>query len=266
MSDADDIIAHYASGYEDERLATGCGPLEFARTVDILDRQLPRPHAIVLDVGGGTGPYSRWLASRGYEVHLVDLSPLNVDLARKAGQIASATVGDARSLVRGDASVDAVLLMGPLYHLTDRAGRLAALREARRVLKPGGVLAAAAISRYASLLDGLRSGYLDDPVFATIVEQDLKTGQHRNPTDHAHYFTSAYFHRPEDLREEVQEAALEVVSVVGIEGPGWLLPEFEAHWSDPARRRRLVEAARRTESEPALLGLSAHLLAVARRA
>ena len=74
-----------------------------------------------------------------------------------------------------DASVDAVLLLGPLYHLTERADRVRALAEGRRVLRPGGVLAAAAISRYASAVDGLFRGHLREPGFEAIVERDLPT-------------------------------------------------------------------------------------------
>jgi SAM-dependent methyltransferase len=79
---------------------------------------------------------------------------------------ASAEVGDARALRLADASADAVLLLGPLYHLPERAGRLKALAEARRVRRPGAMVLAAAISRLASTLDGLRGGYLADPSFS----------------------------------------------------------------------------------------------------
>ena len=97
-----------------------------------------------------------------------------------------------------------MLLLGPLYHLTERDDRLAAWREARRVLRPGGVVLAAAISRFASTLDGLRLGLFDDDAFAQIAERDLRDGQHRNPTGNPRYFTTTYFHRPEELRTEVK--------------------------------------------------------------
>src|SRR5437773_3466782 len=96
--------------------------------------------------------------------------------------LASVTVGDARSLSWNDKTVDAVLLLGPLYHLTARADRIRALTEAHRVLKAPGLLFAVGISRFASTMDGLRSGFLKDAQFADIVDRDLKDGQHRNPT------------------------------------------------------------------------------------
>jgi len=92
-------------------------------------------------------------------------------------------------------------------------------------------------------------------------ERDLVDGQHRNPdpTRYPQWFTTAYFHRPEELVDEVRDAGLDAVSLHGVEGPGWLMQE---HWSDPDRREQMLLAARAVESEPALSGLSAHLLAV----
>ena len=173
-------------------------------------------------------------------------------------------MGDARALDFSDQSADIVLLLGPLYHLTEAADRARALSEARRVLKPGGRLFAAAISRWASALDGLSRDLFEDPRFATIVERDLSEGQHRNPTERLDYFTTAYFHRPDDLRAEVSTAGLVVEGVYGIEGPGWILPDLTAPRADPRRRADLLRVARQLELESSLLGASAHLLAVAR--
>ncbi len=266
-----EIAPHYGAGLEELRLTQGPGLLEFARTCEVIDRCLPPPPADVLDVGGGPGAYACRLAGRGYAVRLVDAVPLHVEQARAASRLqpdfplAAADLGDARRLDRPDATADAVLLLGPLYHLTERADRLAAWREARRVLRPGGVMLAAAISRFASTLDGLRGGFFDDPAFAAMAERDLRDGQHRNPTGDPRYFTTAYFHRPEELAAEARAAGLRHEATLGVEGPGWLLQDFEAWWADAARRERLLAAARALEAEPALLGVSAHLLAVARK-
>jgi ubiquinone/menaquinone biosynthesis C-methylase UbiE len=164
-----------------------------------------------------------------------------------------------------DNSVDAVLLLGPLYHLTSRDDRLQALRGAYRVVRPGGVVAAAAISRFASTYDGLLRGFLEDPTFEEIVERDVREGQHRNPGGRPEWFTTAYFHLPEELRGEVTEAGFKVEALVGIEGPGWVLTNLDSWLEDSPRRSRLLEAIRRVETEPSLLGASAHILAVGRR-
>ena len=151
--------------------------------------------------------------------------------------------------------------MGPLYHLPDQADRATALREARRVLAPSGLVVAAAISRYASTLDGLARRLTVDPDFVRIRNRDLRDGQHRNDTDRPDYFTTAYFHRPEDLRRELEAAGLERVALYGVEGPGWMLGDFEDRWAAPALRQDLLEVARALEAEPSMLGASAHLLA-----
>lgn len=267
-----EVETYYARGLERERLSQGGDRLEFVRTCDLLSRYLPRPGgtrpAAVLDVGGGAGVYAGWLARVGYRVHLLDPMPLHVEQAREtaAGQPDhpfTAALGDARRLEEGDASFDAVLLFGPLYHLTERAERLQALREARRVARPGGVVLAVGISRFASLLDGLRQGFLADPAGMAIVERDLRDGQHRNPDvgGRPGWFTTAFFHHPDELAAEVSEAGLELEALLGIEGPGWLLPDL---WDDPAQRPIVVEAARAVEREPSLLGANAHLMAVGR--
>jgi len=127
------------------------------------------------------------------------------------------------------------------------------------------LLFAAAISRWASALDGLARDLFQDAAFAAIVEEDLRTGQHRNPTGRLDYFTTAYFHRPEDFQAEVSGSGLLVEGLFGIEGPGWMLPDVDARLNDPARRADLLRVARLFESDPAALAMSAHLLLVARK-
>lgn len=264
-----EISRHYEeAAHELQRLSTGLSRLEMVRTQELVKRYLPPPPAVVFDVGGGPGVYSCWLAREGYEVHLVDAVPLHVAAARKASQeqpyrpIASLAVGDARKLDRLDASVDAVLLFGPLYHLTDRSDRLMALREARRILRSEGLVLAVAICRFASAFDGLFCGFLDDPEFVKIVQRDLTDGQHQNPTNNQNYFTTSFFHRPEELKSEIEEAGLRHEATLAVDGPACRLQNFDDHWNDPGRRERLLNMVRALESEPSLLGCSAHIMAV----
>ena len=268
--DLSPVLRHYDTVDEAVRLSQDLGRLEKARTIELVQRYLLPPPATVLDVGGAAGEYSSWLGTLGYEAHLVDIVPKHVEEARarsasEGGTIASCTVGDARALPRDDESVDVVLLMGPLYHLPERSDRLKCLSEARRVLRPGGTLVAVAISRYASLLDGLRMARLDEETFRDMVDRDLGTGQHLNPTGEAELFTTARFHEPDELAGEMSAARFEVRGLYGVEGPGWLLADFDDRWSDPAGQEQILWAARRAESEPHLRGVSAHLLAIGRK-
>ena len=236
---------------------------------ELIRRFLPSPPGVVLDVGGGPGRYSCWLAEQGYDVHLIDPVEKHVKQARQASgsqpehPLASATQGDARSLDHGDGSADAVLLMGPLYHLTDRNDRLSALREARRVLKPGGLVVAKAINRFASLLSGLFKSYIDDPNFIPIVRRDLEEGQHRSQPDALSYFTTAFFHRPEELEAEVLEVGFDQLGLYAVQGPGLIATDLEGRMSDPAKRAQLLDLIRAVEQEPTLLGVSTHLVVVA---
>jgi SAM-dependent methyltransferase len=266
-----EVVAYYERFAEESRLGSGSFRLEFERTKDILVRLLPPPPARIVDVGGAAGAYSAWLAGLGYEVHLVDASPRLVEEARKlnatlSSPIASLAVADARSLPRPAHEADVVLVMGPLYHLTDSADRAAALSEAARILVASGLVFVAAIPRCASALDGLARGLGVDREFVRMRNRDLRDGQHRNDTDRLDYFTTAYFHRPEDLRRELEAAGFQEVALFGIEGPGWMLPDFDSRWAEPALRHDIMEVARALESEPSILGASAHLLGVGRKA
>ncbi|MEY2451761.1 MAG: hypothetical protein QOD92_1335, partial [Acidimicrobiaceae bacterium] len=169
----------------------------------------------------------------------------------------------ARALRAESAAYDVVLMLGPMYHLPSRADRLAALGEACRVARPGGLVAVAAISRFASLFDGLTREFLFDPEFQEVVVTDLESGCHQNPRERKGWFTTAYFHLAADLRAEAEEAGLRVTDVFGVEGLAGWLPHLADRWDTEDGRRTILDAARAVETEPSLQGLSAHLLLIA---
>ncbi len=266
MDDLDTVIGHYQSSLEEDRLSAGLGQLELVRTREVLRRHLPPAPAEVLDVGGATGVHAAWLVEDGHRVHVIDLAPRHVERVRSdLGPLGvTAEVGDARHLAAADDSYDVVLLLGPLYHLTEHADRVRALREAGRVVRPGGLVGVAAISRFASLFDGLARGFLFDPDFRPIVEADLAEGQHRNPDQREHWFTTAFLHHPDHLRAEIEESGLAILDLVGVEGLAGWLRNLSGRWETPEGREAILYSARAVEAEPSVLGLSGHLLAVAR--
>jgi SAM-dependent methyltransferase len=259
---APEIAEYYRSGGERTRLEAGLGRLEFLRTRDVLDRTLPPAPATVLDVGGATGVYAGPLAAGGYRVHVVDPLPEHAAAAAELPGV-TAAIGDARELPVADASADAVLLLGPLYHLLTREDRVAAWREAARAARPGGVVLAAVINRFASLFGGFVEELFADPLFRPLMERALDTGVHRNVTGRP-YFTSAYFHRPDEIVAEAARAGLVDIRLVAVETPLWIMGDSVlALLDDPQTHGLVMDMARRIEREPSMLGAGSHILAIA---
>jgi SAM-dependent methyltransferase len=263
-----EILAYYEHGFEQDRLAGGRQRIEFLRLWDLLERHLPPPPAQILDVGGGAGVYAVPLAAAGYHVHLIDPVPLHVDQATAAAraaevQLAGAAVGDARALDAADGSVDVALLLGPLYHLTSKTDRIAALREARRVVRPGGLIIAKALSRFYPVFEDLTDGMGSEPGEFSDTARFLADGQYRNLSDDPAKFTTSYFHRPEELTSEIREADLDLRVLVGASGPVKLLAGIAQRLEDPAQREYLLSVLRVLESEPSIIGMSQNLVAVA---
>ncbi|MBT3363890.1 MAG: methyltransferase domain-containing protein [Chloroflexi bacterium] len=224
-----EILEYYQTGKEVERLFTGVYQLERVRTQEIITRYLTDKPLKTLDVGGAAGFYSFWLSDMGHDVHLVDPVPFLIEHAKKHSvesgkELASITVGDARQLEFDDDHFDVVLLLGPLYYLTERSDRITALLEAKRVLRMGGTIFCVGVSRYASTFAGFFQNLVADPRFIEIMNGDLKEGQHRNTTEALDYWTTAYVHRPEELKDEMLGAGFAFEKLLAIESFGWLVP------------------------------------------
>lgn len=261
------VSSYYAEAF-DESKRLGPDSIEWLRSQELINRILPEPPARIADVAGGTGPYARWLAESGHDVALLDLVPAHVEHARAdaeaSGLSIDCVVGDARALPWPDGSFDVVLLMGALYHLQERDDRLACLAEAHRVLRPGGALVTAHIARWASLVDGYRYGFVTDERFRTILDRDLTTGRHDNPSGHPDWFTTAYFHTPPEIAGELSGTGFVEVQVLPVEG-------FTSATGIPAQLGAddlavVLDHIAATEQEPALLGASSHLIGLARKA
>ena len=275
------VLAGYNAGIERDRLRTGIGLIEFERTKEILLEKLPKPPAVIYDIGGAYGEYSWWLASLGYEVHLFDLSETNIvmsaDLAAEypGVKLASATVCDARSIPRPDKSADAVLLMGPLYSITEYEERILAIEECGRLLKDDGILFSAALTPYSVLvprialyhIDGTaKRRELDDPAVISMIERALEDGCYCNPEKKiASGLGSSHLHTAKALREELSEGGFDTAAVHGIMGGAWLAPNLDELLANEETKAVLMKTVRMLDTHKEIIGLSGHLLAVSRK-
>jgi ubiquinone/menaquinone biosynthesis C-methylase UbiE len=265
------ILDYYAQGLESDRLKKGIGHLEGARTREIISRYLDDSVQVIMDIGGGTGVYAAWLAEKGYDVRLYDLSPENIEIARKSSAaISQCQVADARKIPAEDNSADLVLLLGPLYHLIEQKDRVQALSEARRVLKPGGACIAAVINRFANLMWGVTTfgrdnRYLEDKVFFDMMLAEAQTGQHIRPPEYPWFLARAYLHHPVELQDEMLIAGFDSLDILAVEGPGWMMPDFEEAWQDKNTQEILMKLLRNIEKDPSLMGAGPHIIGVGRK-
>ena len=158
-----------------------------------------------------------------------------------------------------------MLLLGPLYHLRDREDRIQALKEARRIVRDGGPVFVAAISRWAPRLDGVLQErlYERSPDFQSLLPEVERSGN-LPPVVPSGFI--GYTHRPGDLVDEISQAGLRVDDLVGVEGLPLAGTDMESRVGDPTAWDVVLDAARAIERVPELLGLSPHLIATATRA
>ncbi len=259
----------YKNAAEEKRLTYGLGPLELERNQELIGRFLPKKGGTLLDVGGGPGVYSGWLAGLGYKVFLVDPVSKHIQQAQKRSaklkKPFKAILGEARSLEFEDQSAGLVVLHGPLYHLQKRTDRLAALKEAYRVLKPGGVLLGFAINHSISTLTGLLNGMIHDGQFYEMCLGELATGMHNAPAAWPGILSEAYFHKPAQLIEEVQEAGFTGAELFAVEGMIWLDNKYFETRTNAAKKEKMMKLLRQTEQDQTLLAFSPHMMVCGRK-
>ncbi|HZY36491.1 MAG TPA: class I SAM-dependent methyltransferase [Mucilaginibacter sp.] len=266
---SDEIERFYASAAEEKRLTYGLGPLEFERNKELIGRFLPVEASFIIDVGGGPGIYAEWLAGLGHAVHLIDPVAKHIQQAQKRAaklkKDLKAVLGEARSLDYPDGVADVVIEHGPLYHLQQRADRIKALKEAYRVLKPGGVMLGFAINHSVSTLTGLLNGMIHDELFYTMCLDELKTGLHNPPAAWPGILPEAFFHRPNELLTEVEEVGFADLKLFAVEGMIWLDAKYFESRSNPEKREKMMNLLKATEQSIELLCFSPHMMVCGRK-
>lgn len=272
------VLAGYNAGIEKNRLRTGIGLIEFERTKEILLEELPKPPAVIYDIGGGYGEYSWWLASIGYEVHLFDLSETNIEMSKDLfseypnAKLKEAMVCDARSIPRENNSADAILFMGPLYSITEYNERILALKEAYRLLKTNGIIFSAALTPYSVLLHCItvyhkegkkKKNALDDPNIMAMIERELNDGCHINPDRKIlNGLGTSHLHTAKALKNELENGGFADTIVHGVMGGAWLAPNLEELLENEETKKSLMATVRLIDTHEEVIGLSGHLLAV----
>jgi SAM-dependent methyltransferase len=263
------VAHHYNINYRTEatRLVQNF-PIEFGITARSLQRWIP-DFSLVADIGVGGGHYSELLARRGCSIHLVDISQKLLDTAidylRSNGLefkicgVHKTSATDLSCLPSG--TCDAVLLLGPLYHLCILEDRQRAIEEAAQILKPGGIVLASGINRLAYLRELFRESpqlVLERKDFH---QQYLQTGNldpiHAPPLGDAHLTTIAEFRQLFKTRFE-EIALLGTESFASAFQP--LLIELP-----PAKVEAWLDLVEQTAATPEALGATDHFLYIGRK-
>lgn len=260
-------LEKYYAGYN-ERDRLNRHWLEWEVSFRTILQHLPNRSCKILDVGGGPGRYAVELAKMGHQVSLVDIVPIFIEQAAESAgnqgvKLKCCEVADARDLsLFSSETFDAVLLMGPLYHLTEESDRRIVLNESRRVLTKGGTIFAAWLTRYASLRNVLSKNpeVLANPTDAAIERKLLKTGCFVAEAENGAQ-CPWYFEYPAKAVSFTELCGFKRLDVVGVEG---IAAEYDRHWNDvsSAARKELIELAMILGREETGLSCSNHVLFV----
>lgn len=260
------MIDYYTKGQQKNRLKSGLFRLEYARTIEIIERYIDSEPAVMYDIGSGAGNYASYFAKKNHIVSVVDLFSIHIKQAKELSNthpktpIKSFHVGDARELPFDNNIADIVFLSGPLYHLLNRGERIAALKEAKRVLKPNGRLVASYVSRLATtFLEGIGMNLFKNSDFVEKSKEMAKTGLIKGND----FFTDAYCHKPDEIKPEIEESGLFFEKIIPVEGIGCVLKDFDDWWDN--RNQELLELVKEHESNSSIIGLSSHLLSISKK-
>ncbi|WP_405205369.1 class I SAM-dependent methyltransferase [Aquimarina sp. LLG6339-5] len=263
------IEVFYNKASEETRLDKGMGIFEFERVKSLIKKYISSSSSKIIDIGGGTGKYSEWLAKKGHQVHLVEPIPKHINLAQnRANKLKnpfSVQLGESRKLEFKNNFADIIILHGPLYHLQKKEDRDVTIYEAKRVLKNNGIILAFAINYTASTLAGLLNGLIHKNSFFEMCKEELTTGIHNPPDDLPWLLAEAYYHTPIQLKEEFISQELTHINTYAVEGMAWLDKEYFANMLNNKKRETLLELIKITENDSYLLPFSPHMMIAVRK-
>ncbi|MGG3572400.1 class I SAM-dependent methyltransferase [Bacillus gobiensis] len=249
-------------------------PLEFQVNWHFIQAYLPKTGK-VLDNGAGPGKYAMRLAQQGYEVTLTDLVPRLVEIAKEkatelgvAGRFAGFHVADARDLsALRDDQFDAALALGPMYHLQLEQARNEAIQELYRVTIKDGIVFVAFMPRIRHVLSSLLSPEHWRPNDnMESIKEFIRTGEFDHSDEGR--FTGAYYFRIEDIKPFMESNGFETLNLIGSSNIGSLLSNEQwEYWKNRGEGEfgQLIELLKDTAADPAILGISSHLLYIGKK-
>lgn len=258
------IEIFYKKASEETRLEKGMGVFEFERIKSLIEKYIPSTPCKIIDIGGGTGKYSEWLAQKGHQVYLVEPISKHIQIAKcRANKLKnpySILSGESRNLEFKNNFADLIILHGPLYHLQKKEDRNLSIKEAKRVLKKDGIILGFAINYTASTLVGLLNGLIHKKSFFEMCKEELTTGIHNQPEDFPWLLAEAYYHKPEELKEEFIDQGLTYLNTYAVEGMAWLDKHYFASMQNDKKKKTLTELIEITENDSYLLPFSPHMM------
>ena len=237
--------------------------IEFDITKRFMDKYIRGKNLEIFDIGGGPGRYSFYLAEKGHKVSLLDLSHKNIEVAKVKSKELNIELekyihGNALELNGYEQKYDVILLMGPLYHLIKEDDRRLALKKALDLLKRGGTIFVAFISKYAPIQDNLSHLYEIDDVQSLL--NYLKDGENKDGEG----FTSAYFSNQEEIKDLMSDFGIHELAFVGVEN---ILgsKEKEIYSLNQEQYDKWLEIGYQLSTDKNVIGTSQHFLYIGKK-
>ncbi|HKL75780.1 MAG TPA: methyltransferase domain-containing protein [Halanaerobiales bacterium] len=219
----DEVEKYYDQAAKEEWDRLKRHKVEFDITKRYMQKYIA-PKSKVLDVGGGPGRYAIFLAKKGHDVTLLDLSKENIKLAKKKAEENNLEL---KKYIHGNAlkleedvkeKFDTVLCMGPLYHLTDKNERKKVVNQCLKRLKKGGKLFVSFISAYAPTIDFIKKNPEELAKYGSdFLLNYLEDGKNIVSSDNPGFIT-AHFINPAEIEPFMNNFALKKEVISGIEG------------------------------------------------